>query len=55
MEITEQEKYVSKVVGSFEQQNGEIRGTPQGNISDTTIEESNMTALTKEGNKESEK
>jgi hypothetical protein len=52
MEITQQEKYAKKVVGSYEEQNGVIEEAPRGNISDTTIEDSNMNGLTKEGKKE---
>ena len=46
MEVTQQEKHEEKVVGSFEDKNTDKGTVPQGNISDTTIEDSNMNGVT---------
>jgi len=42
MEITTQEKHEKKVVGSYKSNNTKVAHPNGGNISDTTIEDSNM-------------
>ena len=46
MEVTQQEKHEKKVVGSIEEINTDKGTVPQGNNSDTTIEDSNMNGVT---------
>jgi len=45
MEITAQEKHEKKVVGSYKSNNTKVAHPNGGNISDTTIEDSNMNGV----------
>ena len=46
MEIATQEKKEEKIVGSLPENNSKVGRVPGGNISDTTVEDSNMNAIT---------